>query len=215
MKSICKYFSITIFVLLSAPAVAQELRLGLDYDKEIVGNLDLRVKGQIRRNLQSENSTYYIIQPGVSFDVTKRFSVSAAYRLTRGYDYAEEEGVDLIDMHKHRITLDGKYRFKPISENVRLDYRLRYQYTFEEEKSGQYIRNRIRLKYNNTKHSQVFCGVEPYYRLDTRELRQLRVSIGNSYKFDHFKIDVYMLMDGIFNDGSIGSMHQVGLSVSL
>ncbi len=216
MRSIYKGLVNTLFLLMIVnTAIAQELRIGLDYDKKVSENLKFIFKGQIRNNLQYENSTYYIIQPGISFDLTKRFTLSGAYRFTSGYNYTVEDDIDMINLHKNRITLDGKYKFRQLSDRFCLDYRLRYQYTYEKGKSKKYIRNRMKLKYSNSKHSNISFGVEPYYRLDTKELSQLRISISNSYNFEAFELEVYMLLDGSFNNGSLKSMHQIGVSFAL
>jgi hypothetical protein len=216
MKRIAKYLFIVIVALfLIRPIYAQELRLGLNHNRKIVNYLNFTFKGEIRANLQSSKGTYSIIQPGISYDLTKKITVAGAYRLVWAKNYADEEMEETIDLKKNRVTFDAKYRFNSLSEELGVDYRIRYHYSHRKGKSKSYIRNRIRLKYQNTKRSQFFVGMEPFYYLDDNKLSQIRLSVGNEYKFKGFDIKIYMLLDEIFNDGSLESMHQFGVSIGL
>lgn len=127
---------------------------------------------------------HYAINKAVRFRVLYRYTINNT--LTKGFQKS------------NRIAADGVFRYK--YERFIFRYRLRYQYDFINidglQSDGQFLRNRIGVKYNVPKIPLMpFINYELLHGLDGSDgvsLDRLRVTGGFSYDFtEYFTADIY------------------------
>jgi hypothetical protein len=125
----------------------------------------------------------------ISYDVTKRFTVSTAYKLRRRYDEAQVAYTD------HIFTLDASYDVK--IKRFTLNSRSRYEYGKEEEdlnysNINTYVREKLTLDYNIYKTAlEPYMSIEGFFPTESGKIYRpdaYRWFIGAKYPFQNHRI---------------------------
>jgi predicted porin len=118
--------------------------IGLRYDP--TEKITLELQEQIRLNEDSSTLRQYFTQMNVSYDLTKSFQISGAYRWITAKENKEDVSYD-AKANRYHVGISYKHDVNRIN----FSYRLRYQNkSFEDTNSpdNQFLRFRTKVKYN-------------------------------------------------------------------
>ena len=195
---------------------AQELRLGADYEKNIIPNLEISGEIEFRKSLNYENYYYPVMQAGASYNFLKNASIggSIRYSVTPEVEKRNKEVLYEEMDEKWRYTAEFKFKTERFKNDIRISNRLRYQYSSENaEKTRSYLRDRISVDYKLNKKMEPYIAVEPYLFLETGEIRKVRLYMGNELDFFNDKLDIYLIIEA--NVEEFSTFHAIGLTYKL
>ena len=126
---------------------AQELRLGINYEKNILPKLEIDSKVQLRKVMNQSNAYYAIVQAGLDYELSENISFSGSVRYTTSPVEIDEETVDGIN-EKLRYVADFRLKTKRLRNDIKISNRLRYQHSaiFMDDNRN-YIRNKLSVEY--------------------------------------------------------------------
>lgn len=202
--------------ILSMKSFAQEFRVGIGYENEIIKNLELDGKAEFRTVFESQNQNYAIFQLGVGYGFLKHFSIGGTMRLSIVQANINEEIDTDIDYEIEeviRYTADFKYKTKRFKNDLRITNRFRYQYaSIDDSKKRSYLRDKIGIDYKFNKRVKPYLALEPYWRLETNELRKIRIYIGNELEILKNTLEVSFIMEANMKDSETFTFFMVGLN---
>lgn len=216
MISILKICLILMFTVLSCAQLrSQELRTGIDFDRNIHPKVEFLSEFQIRKSFYGGGALYTITQAGFEYKITKHISIASTFRYSLGYTGISESS--LQDFHdKMRYTVETKVKSQRFDNGVRLKYRLRYQESRTlQGNSKNYLRNKMMAEYKFIKEMSPFVGAELYYQMDENEFRKFRLYLGADIKPFKREAEVCYIMEGIIDDSYFLSYHIIGLFFQL
>lgn len=118
--------------------------IGLRYDPS--DKISLELEEQVRFNENSSKLGQYFTQMNISYDLTKSFQVSGAYRWITSKEYDKEVTTD-EKSNRYHVGMS----FKHDINRTTISYRLRYQnksFIDSDNSNNQFLRFRTRVKYN-------------------------------------------------------------------
>lgn len=141
----------------------------------------------------------------VSYDLPKKMKVAGGYRFIQNYIGEKSLG--------HRLYADFKYSYK--LDRFKFNYRLRYQYQFNNEDVTNTVRNQLKIRYNLPKTSiEPFIAGEMYYTVFTGFDKQ-RYTVGLSEKFGKkIKGSIYYRFQREVNVGNVQTQNIIGVGIS-
>ena len=217
MKASIHLGLLTIFLLLNSLGIAaQELRIGVDYDRMLLTKLEFRSKVQLR-NIPIPQSTFYgILQVGLEYEIFKTLSLAGTYRYSLTPNTMGEKLLESIE-DKMRYTAELKYRHPRYDNGIRISYRLRYQHSASHEgKSKDYLRNRLKVDYKLTKELRPYTALELYYMLGKYEMTRLRLYLGSEINVVRTEIELsYIFETKTHDDNGSWTSHMIGLFLKL
>lgn len=195
------YFLLFVSFLFSFKINAKEkdelrLRMGVEMEMKIMDRLKLEIIPEIRLQSKNEVEELYI-ETGLSYELTRFIKVGGLYRAY----WDESEGIN------HRFAFDLKPFYK--KKDFEVQYRLRYtnytDFDLRTEDTSNYIRNRIKIKYEIDKLKIApYVSTELFYRSEPGEFQKLRYMGGLKMKLNK-KCDFsayYILQKKINKSGS-------------
>jgi len=198
-----------IWSLLSADA--QELRLGIEFDKTILPELAVESKAQLRKDMSQSSGLYSIIQAGLSYELSKNLSISGAVRYSTLTGESDEETIDEIN-EKIRFTADLKFKTRQFNNDITLINRLRYQHSaIIDENNKDYFRDKFSVKYKLTRVTKPFVAVEPYFLLKEKKIRKLRFYLGSKLELFNNEFELCFIIESKFKNKAISIHHKIGI----
>lgn len=141
--------------------VVRDLRLwtGVKIEKSFAKDWTLSLEEEVRFKQDISELSNYFTEAGLRYRINKNFSLGAGYRYTR--DKKKDGSFETLT----RYNLDLRYRGR--IDFLTIDYRLRYQKEVEgfnifdqQADYEKYVRNRIRIRYNDFKAIEPFVSAE-------------------------------------------------------
>jgi len=166
--------------------VVQDLHLwtGAGIEKSIGKAWTLTLKEELRFKHDISEINNYFTDAGLRYRISKNFALEAAYRYTR------DKKSDNSYENQTRFNLDLRYKGR--LDFITIHYRLRYQKEVEGfnlivqgTEYEKYLRNRIRIYYNDFKKFKPFVSSElfrVFKYAQTSDLEYTRVQGGVKYE---------------------------------
>ena len=217
MKASIHIGLLSISLLLTSLGIAaQELRIGVDYDRMLPAKLEFTSKVQLRKILIPQNTYYVILQVGLEYEIFENLSLAGTYRYSLTPTEMSENLLESFD-EKRRSTAEAKYKLPRFDKGIRLSYRLRYQNSATHEgESKDYLRNRLKADYKLTKELRPYIALEPYYRLGKNEMSKIRLSLGSEINIVRTEIELsYIIELNTHDDNGTWTSHMIGLFLKL
>jgi len=190
---------------------AQELRLGIDYDKRILPKLEIDSKAQLRILMNQSSSLYSIIQAGLTYEISENISLSGSIRYSSASGESDEEIVDEVN-EKIRYTADLKLRTKQLNNDITIKNRVRYQHSaIINDDDRDYIRDKFSIEYKLARGMKPYIAVEPYLILEEYKIRKLRFYFGSEFELFDNEFELCFIIEGKFKDEGIFVHHKVGI----
>lgn len=212
---LCLIYFLVLFAAISN-LHAQELRLGFDYDKDIISNLEISGEIELRKSLDYNNFYYPIFQASADYSFLENFSIGGSVRYSVIPEVKKRSNEVLYEEmdEKWRYTADLKFKTERFKNDIRISNRLRYQYSSENnEKTRSYLRNKISVDYKLNKKMEPYIAVEPYFFSETGKIRKTRLYIGNEVDFFKDKLDLYLIIE--VDNRAFSTFHIVGITYKL
>lgn len=150
---------------------------------------------------------------GVTYRPMRWLRFGAGYR----FAYTRDDGGDLVIRHRLQADSRGQLRRGPL----RAHYRLRYQETIRGIDGGDglrhTIRNRVGLAWAVNRDLRPAISAEIFHRLgrgNGAELRAFRLTVGTSYDWSSYEVDLFYRFETPFNDPGDPTLHIFGLGFS-
>ncbi|MCK4751295.1 MAG: DUF2490 domain-containing protein [Bacteroidales bacterium] len=194
---------------------AQELRLGINYEKNILPKLEIDSKVQLRKVMNQSNAYYAIVQAGLDYELSENISFSGSVRYTTSPVEIDEETVDGIN-EKLRYVADFRLKTKRLRNDIKISNRLRYQHSaiFMDDNRN-YIRNKLSVEYRLNQGMKPFIAVEPYLLLEEQRIRKLRFYLGSEFELFNSEFELCFIIEGQSMDEVITIFHKVGIHYKL
>ena len=190
---------------------AQELRLGIDYDKRILPKLEIDSKAQLRKIMNQSSSLYSIFQAGLTYEISENISLSGSIRYSSASGEFDDEIIDEIN-EKIRYTADLKLRTKQFNNDITIKNRIRYQHSaIIADDDRDYIRDKFSIEYKLTRGMKPYVAVEPYLILEEKRIRKLRFYMGSEFELSDNEFELCFILEGKFKDEVIFVRHKVGI----
>ena len=189
---------------------AQELRIGIDFDRMILPKVEFLSKLQLRKTFVGQSAYYTITQAGLEYKIIKQISIAGSFRYSIGpLEISENSLIPFYD--KMRYTAETKVKSKRFDNGVRLRYRLRYQHSKTQQgQSKDYLRNKLMLDYKLIKEMTPYAAAELYFLLGENELQRFRLYLGTDIKLFKREAEVSYILEGEFEDTYFLSFHMIG-----
>ncbi len=202
--------------LTSLGIAAQELRIGVDYNRTLPAKLEFTSKVQLRTILGPQHIYYMILQVGLEYEIFETLSLAGTYRYSLAPTAKSENLLKSLD-DKRRYTAELKYKHPRFDNGIRLSYRLRYQHSATHEgKSKDYLRNRLKVDSKLTKELRPYIAFESYYRLGKNEMNRFRLYLGSEIKVARTEIELsYIFETKTHDDNGRWTFHMIGLFLKL
>jgi len=202
---------IYLFLLLYPDAYSQEVRLGINYERNLLPKLELKSKCQIRKHNNHPITFYSIVQAGLQYKITRKVSVSGSVRYTLSPDRNINWEFDDI-YEKTRYAAEIKYKTRRYNNDIRISNRFRYQHlsTHSDEKKD-YLKNKIVIDYKLTKAHNVYIAIEPYLRLGELKIQKCRIYIGDVFNISNHEFEVYFIVEGKTHNDVFSINHTLGI----
>jgi len=205
-------------VIIWIPAIclsAQEIRLGVDFDRMILPKVEMLSKVQLRTAFHGQDVFYSIAQAGLRYKIHKQVSMAGSIRYSLGTNkFSESEYSSFQD--KMRYTAETKFTSKRFSSGVRLSYRVRYQHSKTRKGNNKdYLRNKLILQYKLNKEVKPYIGTELYFRFGENEVQRGRLYLGSDFKLFRKEAELSYIFEGDFDDAYFRSFHMFGLFFKL
>jgi hypothetical protein len=201
----------SLFLLPYLSTTAQELRLGIEYDKSVVPKLTVESKAQMRKNLNLSPGIYAIIQAGMSYELLKGISLSGTLRYSTATGESDEENIDEIN-EKIRYTADLKLKTRQFKNDITLKNRLRYQHSaILNENDKDYIRDKFSVEYRLTRVMQPYVAFEPYFILTQKKIRKLRIYLGSDLELFNNEFELCFILESKFKNEEVFVHHKIGI----
>jgi hypothetical protein len=203
-------------LLTSLGIAAQELRIGVDYNRMLPAKLEFTSKVQLRTILGPQHIYYIILQVGLEYEIFETLSLAGTYRFSLAPTAKSENLLKSLD-DKRRYTAELKYKHPRFDNGIRLSYRLRYQHSATHEgRSRDYLRNRLKVDSKLTKELRPYIAIESYYRLGKNEMNRLRLYLGSEIKVVRTEIELsYIFEAKTHDDNGRWTFHMIGLFLKL
>ena len=203
-------------LLTSLGIAAQELRIGVDYNRTLPAKLEFTSKVQLRTILGPQHIYYMILQVGLEYEIFETLSLAGTYRYSLAPTAKSENLLKSLD-DKRRYTAELKYKHPRYDKGIRLSYRLRYQHSASYEgKSRDYLRLRLKADYKMTKELRPCIALEPYYRLGGNEMNRIRLYLGSKINVVRTEIELsYIFELKTHDDNGSWTFHMIGLFLNL
>jgi hypothetical protein len=213
---------LSVILLCSAfliAANAQEYRVGLSTDLKITSRLKAEGEAELRWMNHPEPYFNRTFQLGVKYAITGNLNADVVYsasfidKIDRLADADEENET----AEKRKISFDLQYQSKRLPNDLRFTHRLRFQQSvfLQEDEPHQYLRNKFTMDYKLTYKLNPYLSVEPYFLLNERRFKAMRVYIGNEIAIWKTKLDLYYIAEIRFRPGNTGAQYIVGATVEL
>ena len=217
MKASIHIGLLSISLLLTSLGIAaQELRIGVDYDRMLPAKFEFTSKVQLRNILIPQNTYYVILQVGLQYEIFENLSLAGTYRYSLIPTEKSENLLESLD-DKRRYTVEVKYKWPRFDNGIRISYRLRYQHSATHEgKNKDYLRSRLKVDYKLTKELRPYIALEPYYRLGKNEMNRIRLYLGSEINVVRTEIELsYIFEFYTHDDNGAWTSHMIGLFLKL
>ena len=201
------FFSFFIFSLSNLRAQSTDFATwsAIEINHPFNKKTDFRFTEQLRLNNGSSSYKVSYSDFGLSYKISKHFSVAANYRLN----------ITPIDL-QHRFYADVS-----ISQKINKlsgSFRLRFQKQFEiANNPTNYLRPKFSFKYKLSKQIVPYTAFESGYRIYNKGNRFdfYRIYLGSSFNLNKFmSMDLYYLLSGEFNVNDPSTAHIAGLTLA-
>lgn len=216
MKREIRIYLLAVIVWIPAYNLfAQELRLGVDFDRTIHPRLEILSKVQVRKSFHSQDAFYSIAQAGLKYKISKQISMAGSLRYSLvPNNFPEIESSSFQD--KLRYTAETKFNSKSFTNGMRLSYRIRYQHSKTKKGNNKdYLRNKLIVQYKLNKEVQPYMAVELYFRFKENELQRFRLYLGSDFKLFSKEAELSYILEGDIDDEYFQSFHMFGLFLKL
>jgi len=202
-----KYLLVLIFIiplkLMAQKPSDLELWVGGRVNFKFNKTLSLDVLNQTRFDNKISTFDKTFLDFGLKIKLGKHFGLKPAYRFSMGAG----------NKFKHRVALDGTYKWSKKGFPFLIGYRMRFQQELFAKKT--YLRNKIKVGYKLSKLVDPFLAYEIYFRFNKKnEFRVSRLTLGLDWRITK-KLHVasyYRIQEDIFI-GSPERQHIIGLMI--
>lgn len=213
-----RYTVILLLFFFSVVLTAQEIRSGIEFDRNILPKLETEVKFQLRK--VPESADYFfnscIVQVNLGYEFIAGFRLAGTFRYT-GFAKEDNDIPSIINYQdKFRITSDLGYKSKKFQNNTRLCNRLRYQKSISSiHNNKSYVRNRLKCEYYLTKKTVPYIALEPFYSFESKQFDAYRLYVGSNFELVFNSIDIYIILELNTKNGRYSSYHCLGFTYKI
>ncbi len=209
-----------ISLLFVSYGLAQELRLGVEYDKELLPKFKTGLQLQVRNNFNSPGFfDRGLAQADLKYNLLNNIAFGVTLRYTGVFEEEDEENEEEKGFgygDRFRGTVDFTAKTNWINKEVRLSNRFRYQFSQRETKNKTFFRNKVKCDYKMTKNVSSYIAVEPFYSIEDKAFDTYRLHLGSEFDLVYNEIEVYIIIEVVPPDGEAVQLSQfIGLSYKL
>ncbi len=194
---------------------AQEIRLGMEYTKDIIPKLELTGNLELRNSFNYKNYYYPVLQIGTSYDIFKNISLggSVRYSLIPEQEKSNNEfSFEDLD-EKIRYTAELKIKSERFKNDIKFNNRIRYQYSTKNgERTHTYLRYKIGIDYKINKKTEPYVSLEPYLNIEDCTIQNIRLNIGNEFEAFNRDFDIYLMVEGKIKKQILSTFHAIGFT---
>ena len=194
------FYGIIVLLFAFCTLHGQEYRAGVSLNYHLFPKLVVEGESELRTHFKTEpyfNTTFsahfrYSFFDPLYLGIFYSYSIRSDVLTTKDYN-------DEID-DKYKFGFDIAYKSTRFNNDLRFNNRLRYQYTICENKSKQYIKNKLTLDYKITNKMNPYIAIEPYYSILYNEVNVIRFYIGNEMPLFISKLEFYYIAEIHFRE---------------
>lgn len=191
------------------PLEEQDLWLSLDFEYEIIKNLEIEASEELRYYKDYSVLKQSITDLGIAYKFTDFFKTGLFYR----YRIMPEDNEYRHELHANFTFSYDLARFE-FSDRIRLHIKFR-----ENEETINNLRNKISCAYKVTNWFKPYISTELFYRFlyeNGDRLAQCRYSIGSKFKvWDIHSVDVFFTREEEYNTEKAINSNILGIGYSL